>query len=76
MKDRLLVLSRYSRLGASSRLRTLQYRQWLEDAGFDVEYAPFFDDKYLQRLYLGCILDNNHELKAYPLGSGLPTSCE
>ena len=35
MKDRLLVLSKYSRLGASSRLRTLQYRRWLEDAGFD-----------------------------------------
>ena len=31
MKDRLLVLSKYSRLGASSRLRTLQYRRWLED---------------------------------------------
>ena len=53
MKDRLLVLSRYSRLGASSRLRTLQYRRWLEDAGFEVEYAAFFDDLYLQRLYSG-----------------------
>ena len=53
MKDRLLVLSRYSRLGASSRLRTLQYRRWLEAAGFELEYAAFFDDLYLQRLYSG-----------------------
>lgn len=53
MKDRLLVLSRYSRLGASSRLRTMQYRPWLEDAGFNVEYAALFDDDYLQKLYSG-----------------------
>lgn len=53
MKYRLLVLSRYSRIGASSRLRTLQYRPWLENADFDVEYAPFFDDSYLERLYTG-----------------------
>jgi glycosyltransferase involved in cell wall biosynthesis len=51
MTDRLLVLSRYSRLGASSRLRTMQYKPWLEDAGFEVEYSELFDDNYLKRLY-------------------------
>ena len=53
MKDSLLVLSKYSRLGASSRLRTLQYCRWLEDAGFAVEYSALFDDRYLQGLYSG-----------------------
>jgi len=53
MSMRLLVLSRYSRLGASSRLRTLQYRGWLEDAGFEVEYSALFDDAYLRGLYAG-----------------------
>jgi glycosyltransferase involved in cell wall biosynthesis len=53
MNARLLVLSRYSRLGASSRLRTLQYRPYIEDAGFEVEYTSLFDDKYLQRFYSG-----------------------
>ena len=53
MKDHLLVLSKYSRLGASSRLRTLQYRHLLEDAGFAVEYSALFDDRYLQMLYSG-----------------------
>jgi glycosyltransferase involved in cell wall biosynthesis len=53
MKETLLVLSRYSRLGASSRLRTMQYQPWLEAAGFRVEYAEFFDDTYLQKLYSG-----------------------
>lgn len=48
---RILALTRYSRLGASSRLRTLQYLPYLGQAGLDVTVAPFFDDGYLQRLY-------------------------
>ena len=31
----------------------MQYRSWLEDAGFNVEYAALFDDNYLQKLYSG-----------------------
>ncbi len=50
---KLLVLTRYDRKGASSRLRTMQYRPYLEQVNFDVEYAPFFDDQYLERLYAG-----------------------
>lgn len=50
---KLLLLSRYSRLGASSRLRMLQFLPALIAAGFEVEVAPFFDDAYLQRLYAG-----------------------
>ena len=53
MKKNILVLSRYTRLGASSRLRTVQFEKWLERGGFKVDYAPFFDDAYLQRLYGG-----------------------
>lgn len=50
---KLLVLSRYGRLGASSRLRTMQYLPWLEAQGFSVRFEPFFDDKYLEDLYGG-----------------------
>lgn len=53
MTARILVLSRYSRLGASSRLRTRQYECWLQDAGFEVEFSSFFDDDYLNYLYVG-----------------------
>ncbi len=53
MNDRLLVLSRYSRLGASSRLRTLQYEPWLSEAGFEVEYDALFDDAYVSSIYQG-----------------------
>ena len=46
-----LVLSRYSRLGASSRLRTMQYRPYLAAEGLAPTYSSLFDDDYLERLY-------------------------
>lgn len=49
----ILLLSRYSRLGASSRLRTMQYLPVLACEGLHVQVAPFFDDAYLQVLYSG-----------------------
>ena len=45
--------TRYSRLGASSRLRFFQYLPFLEEAGFSPEIGSFFDDDYLRRLYSG-----------------------
>jgi glycosyltransferase involved in cell wall biosynthesis len=48
----LVVLSRYSAMGASSRLRMLQYLPYLR-AQWDVEVWPFFHDGYLQALYRG-----------------------
>ena len=50
---KLLVLPRYSRLGASSRLRTYQYMDALSASGFQIECAPFFDEAYLRNLYAG-----------------------
>ena len=50
---KLIILSRYSRMGASSRLRTMQYLPHLERAGVKVTLAPFFDDAYLRALYAG-----------------------
>ncbi len=53
MAGRVTILSRYSRLGASSRLRTMQYLPALAAAGMEVTVASFFDDAYLQQLYAG-----------------------
>jgi glycosyltransferase involved in cell wall biosynthesis len=53
MSIRVTILSRYSRLGASSRLRTMQYLPALTAAGMDVTVASFFDDAYLHQLYAG-----------------------
>ena len=49
----ILLLSRYTRMGASSRLRTMQYLPALTSEGFNVQVAPFFDDAYLHALYSG-----------------------
>ena len=44
------MLSRYGRLGASSRVRSYQYLPWLEAAGIEVTSAPLFSDAYVQGL--------------------------
>jgi len=45
---KILLLSRYDRLGASSRLRTLQYIPYLESQGFEIEITPLFSNSYLE----------------------------
>jgi glycosyltransferase involved in cell wall biosynthesis len=52
---RLSILSRYDALGASSRLRMLQYVPALRKAGFDIDVHPLLDDRYVQGLYAGHI---------------------
>lgn len=49
----ILALTRYGRLGASSRVRTYQYLDYLRGHECDVTEAPLFDDAYLQGLYHG-----------------------
>jgi glycosyltransferase involved in cell wall biosynthesis len=53
MQMNILLLSRYSRLGASSRLRTMQYLPVLERQDMHVQVESFFDDAYLKVLYSG-----------------------
>lgn len=48
-----LLLTRYGRTGASSRLRFLQYLPGLDEYDIDVYPAPFLDDAYLTELYCG-----------------------
>lgn len=50
---KVLILSRYDRQGASSRLRTLQYIPYLKASGLEVETASLFDAAYLGDLYGG-----------------------
>src|SRR5487761_276053 len=47
----LLFLTRYGRMGASSRCRLLQYKPLFEEAGHQVEICPLVDDSYLRSLY-------------------------
>lgn len=46
-----LFLTRYDRLGASTRYRTLQYLPYLESKGWEVQLRPLFSDRYLKQLY-------------------------
>lgn len=50
---RLLMLPRYDALGASSRLRMLQYVPALESQGFEVDVKPLLDHDYVPDLYAG-----------------------
>ena len=47
---KVVFFTRYDTLGASSRLRFLQFIPFLEKSGFEVEVFPFFDNSYLTGL--------------------------
>ena len=49
----ILLLSRYGRLGASSRVRYYQFIPALEALGHTVTTSAFLPDTYLRRLYQG-----------------------
>ena len=48
---RVLLLSRYHQLAASSRYRFYQYLPYLKKQGIEVTAAPLLDDYYLKSLY-------------------------
>ena len=50
---RVLYFTKYTRLGASSRLRSYQYFPTLEKHGIKVTVKPLFGDAYLHKLYAG-----------------------
>lgn len=49
------MLPRYGVLGASSRLRMMQYVPALQAAGIEVEVSPLLDDDYVRGLYEGSV---------------------
>ena len=48
---KVLLLSKYPRLGASSRLRSLQYLPALASEGIEVTVSSLFDEEYLTEFY-------------------------
>jgi glycosyltransferase involved in cell wall biosynthesis len=50
---KVLLFSKYSRRGPSSRLRSLQYLPLLGEYGIDVQVQALFPDAYLEELYRG-----------------------
>ena len=50
---KILLLTRYGRLGASSRVRSLQYIDYLSSKGIVIDVFPLFSNDYLSALYSG-----------------------
>lgn len=50
---KILLLTRYDRLGASSRLRSIQYLPYFQSLGWQADPVPFFSQAYLHNLYAG-----------------------
>ena len=62
---KILALTRYARLGASSRIRIIQYGDALANHGIDVDVSPLLSDDYLLRQYAGCRTDWLHVMRCY-----------
>lgn len=52
---KVLLLSRYGPLGASSRVRSYQYLPYLKAYGIDVTVSPLLGDDYLRKFYSGSV---------------------
>ena len=62
---RILVFTRYDRLGASSRVRFLQYLPYLKAQGLEINVVPLLDDAYVRCLYGGRRRRYGNILRAY-----------
>jgi glycosyltransferase involved in cell wall biosynthesis len=60
-----LLLTRYERLGASSRIRFLQFLPALEQQGFTFEVRPLLDNAYVTSLYGGPRVGAGNIIRAY-----------
>ncbi|MBI4548209.1 MAG: glycosyltransferase family 4 protein [Ignavibacteriae bacterium] len=62
---KILLLSRYGSMGASSRYRSYQYVPLLRKQGWDITVAPLLDDTYVRSRYFGGRISLLHVVRAY-----------
>lgn len=62
---RILALTRYDRLGSSSRVRFYQYFPYLKTQGVELISNSFFSDAYIQDLYAGRLVSIKDLLLTY-----------
>jgi len=62
---KVLLLSRYGNLGASSRVRSFQYVPYLDKKGIKVDISPLFCDEYIKNFYEHGIKPIGLVMKAY-----------
>ncbi len=62
---KVLLLSRYTSLAASSRYRSYQYLPYLKQQGFEITISPLLDDRYIKSLYTGEPRSLSYIIKSY-----------
>lgn len=62
---KILLLSRYSHLGASSRLRSYQYLPYLKAYDIDVTVSSLLSDDYLRKFYSGSANQLTERISSY-----------
>ena len=62
---KIIIFTKYDRLGASSRLRSFQYLPYLNELGYNVTIKPLFSDQYLKELYAGRPISKLYVIKRY-----------
>lgn len=62
---RILILTRYERLGSSSRVRFYQYLPFLKKQGVELTVAPLLNDDYVRDLYTNKRPNPRSVLSAY-----------
>ena len=62
---RVLFLTRYERLGSSSRMRAYQYLPFLQQMGIDSVVAPLLGNDYVKDLYAGRPVNVGRVIAAY-----------
>ncbi|MCS6791880.1 MAG: glycosyltransferase [Oscillatoriaceae bacterium SKYG93] len=62
---KILLISRYDNLGATSRYRFYQYLPYLHNQGFNITVSPLLDNTYIQCLYSGQQANIFKILRAY-----------
>ena len=50
-RKKIALFSKYSRNGASSRIRTMQYIPYIQENGGTIDIYSLFDERYLKQLY-------------------------
>jgi len=62
---KIIYYTKYTRKGASSRMRSYQFFPFLEENGFNVTVSPFLDSIYLEQLYSGKKNSKTSVIKSY-----------
>lgn len=62
---KIIYYTKYTRKGASSRMRSYQFFPFLKENGFNVTVSPFLDSLYLEQLYSGKKISKTSVIKNY-----------